>query len=243
MQTIILFLGFILIGSFVISLLKTISNKHNLEERLTEELKGLTTQKHELEKEIARKNSLVIGANKRNADLEIENSELSIANENLVSENHEKTNSIARLKKDVETLTNEVAVKQNTINELSENNISLIEERDELKRKLARPKGKKVVDEKIEEEQPQQSDEQPATTEKTQQYYIDEFYKFLKKKNKKLPARFDKLYDKEEYPTVEEFLKYAPKEYFINTAFAWNTDDMMFWGQLDDEWCEHLKTL
>jgi hypothetical protein len=74
--------------------------------------------------------------------------------------------------------------------------------------------------------------------EKTQQYYIDEFYKFLESKEQGLSERFNGLYDKENYENVEDFLQDAEPFSFISDAFYWYEDDEIFWQQLDIEWCD-----
>ena len=79
--------------------------------------------------------------------------------------------------------------------------------------------------------------------EKTQQYYIDEFYKFLESKEQGLSERFNGLCNLYEDETVQTFLDECDRGDFICTPFAWDTDDRQFWYDLHDQWLLHLEQL
>jgi len=78
--------------------------------------------------------------------------------------------------------------------------------------------------------------------EKTQQYYIDEFYKFLESKEQGLSERFNGLCDTP-FEEVDGFLNYVKTEKFLIQAFTWYHDDEFFWSDLHDQWLLHLEQL
>ena len=102
------------------------------------EIKILEANKLDLMHDLSDKNTIIMQKNDNILTLETEVNQLETALKVYRNSNN-------KLQKEIEIFTNELSVKQNTINELSETNIALIEERDELKRKLARPKGKNKI--------------------------------------------------------------------------------------------------
>lgn len=268
MNTIILILGLLLIVALIILLAAAYKSKKILEERLTDELKGLATQVEENEKEIARKNSNILSMTKQINDFLTAVSILEFEKEHYIEQLNERNESICKLKKSNEQLESKLAEKnaQNNefINEIKMLNEVIIERDAEiytLKKKLARPKGKKLipVEENICEkcaececdvkesaitsqlEEPQQATEEETTEPipaENSKEVIEEFYKFLKSKGKKLPKKFNMLCEKER-GNVEAFLKRTDINSFVSLAFDWEKDASTKWLDISVEWASY----
>jgi hypothetical protein len=80
--------------------------------------------------------------------------------------------------------------------------------------------------------------------EKTQQYYIDEFYKFLESKEQGLSERFNGCFIRTDYANLQDYLEDTEVRDFICGAFLWSeTDNRKFWSDLYDQWLLHLEQL